>query len=420
MSLILNDNTYLVSFLNKELGSYLQSKIDEYGVHNFLVKRYYNQSNKDNWSLIVSTCQWIQVSETALKNFGGFDGDINKRSFDFFSLIFATDMMWEAIIKLNSVLKPHSDKPFKGENDVFKNRPKILEGKDDNYYFKTLRACFGAHTVDLNLDFSDQTSTSQKVSRNFFASWPHNRHNKMVNFEFKVELWPHDKSLSLNGEHYSVTSSYDELFHFLEKRYNFILDLIIEIDMQYDSFKKKLCKKINIPGSINPIKSIEILKVESERRLDLYMYELKKLDQLFQIEENEVGPNNFIILKEHQSYCLKIIDLIRFELESFNIDNENITINEIFFPNILHQLSSELSLYGYGKEKISYVYNTINCKKTKLSEVELYGQNDIVIFHKNIDFNSIESIRGYYFLVIASEYLLSISSKNISQSSCTI
>lgn len=66
-----------------EYGKKLNELIDKHGINDFLILNYYRNCNKDYWSLIVSSCQWIQVAESVLENVEEIKGDINIKSFNF-------------------------------------------------------------------------------------------------------------------------------------------------------------------------------------------------------------------------------------------------------------------------------------------------------------------------------------------------
>lgn len=82
---ILNIQRLLKMRLNTEAeyGKKLNELIDKHGINDFLILNYYRNCNKDYWSLIVSSCQWIQVAESVLENVEEIKGDINIKSFNF-------------------------------------------------------------------------------------------------------------------------------------------------------------------------------------------------------------------------------------------------------------------------------------------------------------------------------------------------
>ena len=69
------------------------------------------------------------------------------------TFIVCIDVLWEAIQQLHRVLFNTQEIPFVEEKSVF--RHKLFE-TTDNEYFKTIRACFATHPVNLKDDFSGE------------------------------------------------------------------------------------------------------------------------------------------------------------------------------------------------------------------------------------------------------------------------
>lgn len=388
-------------------GMKLNELIDNHGIKEFLILNYFENSDKDYWSLIVSSCQWIQVAESVLENVEDIRGDINIKSFNFFSYIFAIDMMWEAIKKFNSVINQNENLPFKGENVVFRNKLSLLEFEDDNHYFKTLRACFGAHSVDLNF----RINPTLRESDRFYASWPNDAIQLISddNSDFSVMLWPQDKNHSQST--YFIGASINELNEFIQIRYNFIKNIMSEINRQYNEYLISMRKTINIPGTKNVMVSLELLKIESKKRFDLYFEDIEYLDELFKITIEEVGESNYAMLEKYKVICLEIINEIRIELEKFDFDSNNNLISDTLNPNKRGILQASGNLYSYGKEKLSNAY--YSNKTSSVLDSGIHSQFEVESFHNNITFNEINTIRGLYHCVIASEYFWNNSETGI-------
>ena len=390
-----------------DYGKKLNELIDKHGIKDFLILDYYNNCDKDYWSLIVSSCQWIQVAESVLENVEEIKGDINIKSFNFFSYIFAIDMMWEAIKKLNGVINQNGNLPFKGENLVFRNKLSLLEFEDDNHYFKTLRACFGAHSVDLNF----RINPTLKESDRFYASWPNDLiHLKSDdNSDFSIMLWPQDKNHSQST--YFLRASINELNDFIQKRYDFIEIIMNEIIKQYNEYLISMRKKINIPGTKDVLMSLELLKIESKKRFDLHLHNLEYLYELFKISIEEVGQSNYKVLEEYKEICLKFINEIKIDLEKFDIESFNDLISSTLSPEIQGILLVSGRMYSYGKEKLSNAY--YSNKSYNVLDSGIHSQFDVESFHKNIQFKEISTIRGLYHCVVASEYFWNTSETGI-------
>lgn len=76
--------------------------------------------------------------------------------------------------------------------------------------------------------------------------------------------------------------SFSELITFAEKRYNYLQVLVGEIGKQISQYNRSW-KERQIPKVDAPLKQIEILIEENEKRLqnDYYKYELQKLHIVF-------------------------------------------------------------------------------------------------------------------------------------------
>ena len=77
----------------------------------------------------------------------------NDSSIRVMTFIVCIDVLWEAIQQLHRVLLNTENIPFVNEKSVFQH--KKFE-TTDNKYFKTIRACFATHPVNLKDDFSGE------------------------------------------------------------------------------------------------------------------------------------------------------------------------------------------------------------------------------------------------------------------------
>jgi len=314
----------------------------------------------------------------------------------------------EAIKKFNSVINQNDNLPFKGENEVFRNKLSLLEFEDDNHYFKTLRACFGAHSVDLNF----RINPTLRESDRFYASWP-NDSIQLINddnSDFSVMLWPQDKNHSQST--YFIGASINELNEFIQTRYNFIKYIMSEINRQYNEYLIGMRRTINIPGTKNVLVSLELLKIESKKRFDLYFDDIGYLVELFKITIEEVGESNYAMLEKYKVICLEIINEIKIELEKFDIESNNELISSTLSPEEKGILYVSDRGYRYGKEKLSNAY--YSNKTSSILDSGIHSQFDVTSFHTNIQFIEINTIRGLYHCVVASEYFWNTSEAGIS------
>jgi len=133
---------------------------------NFIYEKYKMQDGKNLWNCICSAMDWISVATTYLEScpVPKIVDNHDLSSINVYTYISCVDMIFEAIGQLYHILINSNRKqlPFDGDKTCFSD---ILFCQDDNKYFKLIRACFGAHSVNLE----DYFTGTHKERR--FASW---------------------------------------------------------------------------------------------------------------------------------------------------------------------------------------------------------------------------------------------------------
>jgi len=159
-------------------------------------------------------------------------------------------------------------------------------------YFKTIRACFAAHPVNLNDYFSGLTKKEQR-----YAGWSGGGFGKG---DFAVVLY----SKEIDGESLWLDIYFNELMDFISKRYGYLRTIMTEFDKQICDYKKSYCDT-PIPKTNDPLNQIKILIIESEQRLgnDYYDYELKKMKRLF---ETPISSENNLKVVDRYRNALRI------------------------------------------------------------------------------------------------------------------
>ncbi|WP_240537113.1 hypothetical protein [Marinomonas flavescens] len=166
----------------------------------FVYQIYKDKGGKNLFHLVCSCMDWISVSVRHLDNAPKFDSNIDVKCMQIYSLISSIDLISASVNQLHRVFVNEKTVPFKGEKKCFHNR--LIEREDDNTYFKTLRACFGAHPVELN------QSNSKR-----FASWPFKSY--LNNADLTVHLY----SREIGEEDLTLDVYISELLKFLTTRY---------------------------------------------------------------------------------------------------------------------------------------------------------------------------------------------------------
>lgn len=97
---------------------------------------------------------WISVSVRYLMNFPELPENIDVKALQVYSLISSIDIAVEALQQLHRIIESDHKLerwPFKKSANVFKNKTPYLSHEDDDAYFKSIRAIFGAHPTNLKI-----------------------------------------------------------------------------------------------------------------------------------------------------------------------------------------------------------------------------------------------------------------------------
>ena len=291
---------------------------------NFICQRYLNKDGKNLWNLICSCMDWLTVSIRHLENLPEKDDNIDVRVMNMFSLISSIDLVSESITQLHRVFISHKTIPFSGDRECFSDR--LFDEEDDNTYFKSIRACFGAHPVNLN------NSGNKR-----FASWPFD------SFSNSGELTVHLYSNKVGEDDLPMHLKSKELIAFLIKRYNYLDVLSSKIIDLYEDFKTELSKKI-IPENSVPLEMLKILKSESKIRLDNEYYDgvISDLIMIFEASLDDKELNSIEL--DFKKSLIPLMGEIKNNLQKLNI--EDFHNDHLLSPK--SDLQKELS-YEIGK-----------------------------------------------------------------------
>ncbi|WP_241908453.1 hypothetical protein [Vibrio lentus] len=233
----------------------------------FVYQIYKDKGGKNLFNLVCSAMDWITVSVRHLENAPEFDKNIDSRCMQVYSLISSIDLIFESIKQLHRVFMNDNKDPFHGEKKCFKAR--LFPNEDDNNYFKTIRACFGAHPVNLNQENSKR-----------FASWPFT--SSFNTGDLSVHLYSRD----VGKEDLTLNLNINELFEFLKIRYEYLDVIADRIETLFVEYQHKLSKE-KIETKPDPLEQLYVLRNESEKRLDNEYYN-GEIDDLIMIFEAEV------------------------------------------------------------------------------------------------------------------------------------
>ena len=297
---------------------------DEVNKDKFVLSTYKSVNGKNQWGCICSAMDWITVAIEYIMHFHANNEDYIQ-SMEMYAYISSIDVVWEGIQQLHRVLFPNARKlPFAGEFKCFSHR--IYENKDDNTYFKEIRACFGAHPVNL------QGENGERL----YASWSGNFYGG----GYSVILYSNSPEKPFK----EMSIYMHELNHFLEQRYNYLDVLKDQIQEQRNSFYLSM-QQCKIQRSDNPMEQLRILEKEVHNRgeCDYFEFLAKQLQLIFgtpiTVKENKV------MVERYRNRLIPLIEDLFQHVQ--NMDMSDIE-DSVLFP----RPASLPDGYSYWLEKI--------------------------------------------------------------------
>ena len=269
----------------------------------FILNQYQNINGKNHWNLLCSCMDWLTVSATYLQNPPRLDSNSNIQAMQMFTLISSIDLIYESINQLHRIFFTDKKLPFKGEKVFFSKR---IFDQDDNNYFKSIRASFGAHPVNLK---------DSNIQR--FASWP------STSFMSKEGLTVQLYSSTDEEDDLLMNLYWDELISFAIQRYEYLDTITNQIVTLYERYKNEL-RNIAIEKKITPLEQLYVLQSESSKREnnDYYKCTINELIIIFRTELSD--PHLGALEKENKKSLLPLINEIMNNLQRMEIvDLEN-------------------------------------------------------------------------------------------------
>ncbi len=318
---------------DKLINTFRDKVADGFWVYN----HYHNFEGCNKWSIICSAMDWITVSVPQIDPSKLSKGNDNQASALMMQFINAIDVMWESIQQLHRVFFNTSGIPFKDERSCFSD--KVID-KPDNEYFKTIRACFSAHPVNINEAFSGKPSTSSAKER-WFASWSGGTFSKK---DFAVFLSSNDPK----KEPILFNISFSELMAFAEQRYSYLNDIMRQIDILKLADTERL-KNTPIEKSDDPLMQISILEKENQLRCnsDYLNYALQKIKIIY--KTTITSQSNVPIVTTYREAVYPLISEIYDSLQTISgdeLEHEGLTETPCDFS--MHYLFSKLCEFVFG------------------------------------------------------------------------
>lgn len=312
--LVFMDNTLINSF---------RECVNE---HDLVFNLYHVCDDKNKWNIICSAMDWITVSIDGIDPDSLIFKNNNQASIRYMSFIMCIDILWESVQQLHRVIFNTREIPFKSERSIFKrnNTP-----KNDNDYFKMIRACFAAHPVNLNDHFTDSEKKEQR-----YASWSG---GGFGHGDFSVILY----SNKIGEDDIFLDIYTQELLQFAEQRYEYLKVLIDELNKQKEGYLNS-CRSRKIQKSHSIIEQISILVRESKKRLnsDYYNYELQKLNIIFSTQIS--CPQNIAVVNRYREALTQRVNEIFWALQ-------NMTFGEFESEKIINDSAPKSCQYAFSK-----------------------------------------------------------------------
>lgn len=357
--------------MNNCLIKTFQEKINE---KDQIFNLYHNKEGKNQWNIICSAMQWISIVVDSIAIPKIDCNNDNVKSLRVMNFITYIDVLWESIQQLHRVFVNSKSIPFKGEKKIFTNR---LFDEDDNSYFKTIRACFAAHPVNLKV-LSQNNGKEQR-----YASWS-------GNFDagsFSVLLF----SSEAEKETCVLNISFRELMAFAKERYDYLNEIIKRIeDLVHDNideWRKKIIRK-----SENTAEQVDILIQEQYDRFNNAYYK-NKLEELKIIFSTVIhGERNCLVVETYRNALKSMVEEIYTNLQNMDVLD----------------LKSDLDIDDSPTEDCRYIFSKL-CSFMFRDDGELFPMS-IEMFKscslKYIDVSNSSSFKELYVLMKANFYLV--------------
>lgn len=325
---------------------------------------------RDDWSLICSAMDWIDVAARYLRNYPL--PRKHAESMEVLTYILSIDNIVEGVTQLHSVIFSSQKKVFYGENDCF---PDNEFNMNDYEYFKRLRACFGVHPVDIG---------NRKGEKKMFASWSG---DFSLSGDFAVMLY----SENVGDGFISLDINFDQLNKYGEKYYNSLEAIQRELGRQLIEYiEQKKNEAFECSG--NTVERLEVLHRENNTRLFDASYNgtIEKLLMIFSVPITD--ELNRHMVETYREALLSRIDEIRDNLQEMQY---GLLKCDALLPPRPRSLKKE---WGYTFSKLSSaVFDTSG------REMFIYESEIEEMFRGRIVFEY-DSLKELYVLVNAAMY----------------
>ncbi|MDR6717390.1 hypothetical protein [Paenibacillus sp. 2003] len=319
-------NTYILD--SSLLEKFKQAVSDH---DDFLINTYSNYNGKNLWSLICSAKDWLSVSVNGLPYIDLTHSHDDVRSLNVLQLITTYDIVLQSIEQLHRVFE--MEYPLKKDYSVFN------AAVPDDAYFAQIRACFGAHPVDL------RSADGTKSTNKYFASWSSDISNFGDNGDYSVYLYSNNPDVV---QPIRFSMSFAKIHEYTVKRYSLLSSMINVIEKKDGMFIEEQ-RQQEIRRRSDIVEQLQILLKENSTRIregDGYHYDIQTLIELF------TAPQDFPEQERQKvAQYLKSLHVLVDELyEAF----QSMTYSEdgMAHGHLLHSRSPKFNGLHYDLEKV--------------------------------------------------------------------
>ncbi|GMK39064.1 hypothetical protein PCCS19_21180 [Paenibacillus sp. CCS19] len=298
----------------------------------FLINTYSNYNGKNLWSLICSAKDWLSVSVNGLPYIDLNHSHDDVRSLNVLQLITTYDIVLQSIEQLHRVFE--MEYPLKKDDSVFN------AAVPDDAYFAQIRACFGAHPVDLRS--ADGTKSTDK----YFASWSSDISSSIGgNDDYSVYLYSNNPD-TVQPIRFSM--SFAKIHEYTIKRYSLLSNIISVIEKKKGVFVEEQQRQ-EIGRSADVVEQLQILLKENSTRIregDGYHYDIQTLIELFTAPQDFPEQERQEVAQYLNALHVLVDELYEaFQSMSFGEDGME-------HGHLLHSRSAKFNGLHYDLEKV--------------------------------------------------------------------
>jgi len=273
---------------------------------------YRNVDNKNYWNVMCSAVDWLSVTSEGIpkvKLEPAVIGADHSDTLNLMQYIVSVDVLFESIKQLYRVIEGTDKHPLSDDNKVFKQS----ELSDDRY-FKHIRAAFSTHPVNLKSVDGIESAGEER----FFASWVASGKLFSDGTDYYVYLYSNDVEKD-RAIHLGV--SIREINTFAEERFNLLENLIDKVNSILESHHQYY-KNRTIEGHNDPVEQLNILDVESSKRLGIYIggygSDIQYIRRMLIVDKNYFLEDEYV--REYKEYLKELIPIIKLNLEKMHRD----------------------------------------------------------------------------------------------------